>query len=86
MKRSETAEEPLLVNMIILKPDQRILNILRTREAIVNELIIKAKIHQSKIYSILKQLEEQGKVKYRYFKDDDSQRYVKHYHLTEGKG
>jgi len=69
--------------MIILKPDQRILNILeRTREATVNELTIKAKIHQSKIYSIFKQLEEQGKVKHRYFKDDDSQRYVKHYHLT----
>ena len=72
--------------MSILKPDQRLLTVLkRTRDATVRELSIKAKVHQSKIYGIFKQLEEQGRVKHCYLEGDNG-KFIKHYKLTKKKG
>jgi DNA-binding PadR family transcriptional regulator len=69
--------------MSILKPGQKLLTILkRTREATLNELTIKTKINETTIYSLLKKLEEQGRVNHRYIRGDYTKRYVKHYRLT----
>ncbi len=72
-----------LLSMFILKPDQKLLTVRkRTREATVNELVIKTKISDSSLHRLLRKLEEQGRIKHRYFRVDYSQRYVKHYLLT----
>jgi DNA-binding PadR family transcriptional regulator len=58
-----------LLSMSILKPDQKLLTILK-------------RINETTIYSLLKKLEEQGRVNHRYIRGDYTKRYVKHYRLT----